>query len=153
MDDNIIISPSERAGVPSEPQTASETDIVQEEELARPPAPTIPLRFQFGASIEPRALFHVTESGGVAGSGRKQGERLYATRQSSVRTATSTWHSPPTSTTLSSYTMADPKKQEKDFTKEVDSLLPEVQSLAKVHPKYTVYAFIVALTVFVCVGW
>ena len=135
MDDNIIISPSERAGVPSEPQTASETDIVQEEELARPPAPTIPLRFQFGASIELRALFHVTESGGVAGSGRKQGERLYATRQSSVRTATSPWHTPPT--TLSTHTMADPKKQEKDFTKEVDALLPEVQSLAQVcsrHP-------------------
>ena len=49
--------------------------------------------------------------------------------------------------------MADPKKQEKDFTKEVDSLLPEVQSLAKVHPKYTVYPFIVALTMFVRVGW
>ena len=58
MDDNIIISPSERAGVPSEPQTASETDIVQEEELARPPAPTIPLRFQFGASIEPLLSSH-----------------------------------------------------------------------------------------------
>lgn len=28
--------------------------------------------------------------------------------------------------------MADPKKQEKDFTKEVDALLPEVQSLAQV---------------------
>ena len=28
--------------------------------------------------------------------------------------------------------MADPKKQEKDFTKEVDALLPEVQSLATV---------------------
>ncbi len=27
--------------------------------------------------------------------------------------------------------MADPKKQEKDYTKEVDALLPEVQSLAK----------------------
>ena len=28
--------------------------------------------------------------------------------------------------------MADPKKQEKDFTKEVDSLLPEARTLAKV---------------------
>lgn len=97
--------------------------------------PTVPVRFQFGASIKPRALFHVIESGGVARSGRQQGERLYATRQSSVRTATSTWHSPPTSSTLYTYTMADPKKQEKDYTKEVDALLPEVQSLAKVRPK------------------
>ena len=32
------------------------------------------------------------------------------------------------------YDMADPKKQEKDFTKEVDSLIPEAQTIAKVRP-------------------
>ena len=30
------------------------------------------------------------------------------------------------------YDMADPKKQEKDFTKEVDALLPETKALAQV---------------------
>lgn len=95
----------------------------------RVPLPTNPIRFQFGASIVP---FHVTESGRITGYGKREGERLYATRQSSVRTATSSWHASSTTPTLSTYNMADPKKQEKDFTKEVDALLPEVQSLAQV---------------------
>ena len=30
------------------------------------------------------------------------------------------------------YDMADPKKQEKDFTKEVDAILPETKTLAEV---------------------
>ena len=95
-----------------------------------------PLRFSFGASSSDGApTAHVIEYERLARYGSDEGERLYATRQSSVRTATSPWHTPPT--TFSTHTMADPKKQEKDFTKEVDALLPEVQSLAQVcsrHP-------------------
>ncbi|KAH9898160.1 hypothetical protein C8Q73DRAFT_663927 [Cubamyces lactineus] len=87
------------------------------------------IRFRFGASVPDRALeYHVTESVAAAGYGRRGNESLNATRQSTVRTATSTWHPSPSSHTT--YNMADPKKQEKDFTKEVDALLPEVQSLA-----------------------
>ena len=66
----------------------------------------------------------------LARYGKQQGERLYATRQSSLRTATSAWLS--SSSSYPTYIMADPKKQEKDYTKEVDELLPEVRSLAQV---------------------
>lgn len=38
----------------------------------------------------------------------------------------------PTHSVLASSTMSDNKKQEKDFTSEVDALLPETASLAKV---------------------
>ena len=44
--------------------------------------------------------------------------------------ATSTWLA--SSTPYLTYIMADPKKQEKDFTKEVDELLPLARSLAQV---------------------
>lgn len=57
-----------------------------------------------------------------------------ATRQSQSKPAFIT-----TSTTIftrpilyTKYNMADPKKQEKDYSKEVDSILPEARSLAQV---------------------
>ena len=90
-----------------------------------------PIRFCFGASgADGTPVTHVIEYGRLAQYGSGEGERLYATRQSSLRTATSSWHPSPTS--LTTPTMADPKKQEKDFTKEVDTLLPEARTLAKV---------------------
>ncbi|KAI0361366.1 hypothetical protein OH77DRAFT_1417609 [Trametes cingulata] len=121
----IITSASESAPSTSEPK-ADQSDAAESPSSSR----LVPsVRFQFGASIPERApALHVTESGDAAGYGRRGRESLNATRQSTVRTATSSWHSP--STSRSTYNMADPKKQEKDFTKEVDALLPEANSLA-----------------------
>lgn len=103
------------------------------------PRPALPvdvpaIRFQFGASIPERApALHVTECGGATRYGRKGSEGLNATRQSTVRTATSSLHSP--SHTRNTYNMADPKKQEKDFTKEVDALIAETTTLAAVRAR------------------
>lgn len=130
MNDNIIIGSPERVSVTSEsspeaspPDLAEET--TQDQHANDVPHPRLQLlRFHFGAAVPVRAPFHVTE-------GKKEnGERLYATRQSSLRTATSAWLA--SSTPYPTYIMADPKKQEKDFTKEVDELLPSARSLAQV---------------------
>lgn len=63
--------------------------------------------------------------------------RLDATRQSQqagLSTAavsfSQTWYTTPIH--FRRYDMADPKKQEKDYTVEVDALIPEAQSLAGV---------------------
>ena len=72
----------------------------------------------------------MTESGGATRYGKRGTESLNATRQSTVRTATSTEH--PSSTPRYTYNMADPKKQEKDFTKEADKQIPEAEKLAAV---------------------
>ena len=133
MNDNIIISPaleivavaSENASEVSQQAEAAEFDETTEDDV-----PYEPLRFQFGACVKTRVRFHVTETWRNAGFGREERERLYATRQSSLRTATSAWLS--SSSSYPTYIMADPKKQEKDYTKEVDELLPEVRSLAQV---------------------
>ncbi|KAI1789766.1 hypothetical protein LXA43DRAFT_1182999 [Ganoderma leucocontextum] len=122
--DNIIIASPETVAVTSEsspaaaclPQFAEDTTVEDVQALES-------FRFQFGTSVPVRAPFRVTECQ------KQDGERLYATRQSSLRTATSAWLA--SSTTSPTYIMADPKKQEKDFTKEVDELLPQVQSLAQ----------------------
>ncbi|KAI0673375.1 hypothetical protein C8Q78DRAFT_622453 [Trametes maxima] len=117
---NIIISSSERFCEPSKPSHVDESA-----HATRSPS----IRFQFGASVPERAPdFHVTETRGATGYGRRGSESLNATRQSTVRTATSPWYSSPSR--RSTYNMAEPKKQEKDYTKEVDALLPEATSLA-----------------------
>ena len=58
---------------------------------------------------------------------------LDATRQSHLRSDTqlTPWVTRPI--TFRYYDMADPKKQEKDYTKEVDALLPETKTLAEVN--------------------
>lgn len=65
--------------------------------------------------------------------------RLNATRQSQalglgLSTTThanpKTWFTTPIQ--FRKYDMADPKKQEKDYTKEVDEILPQTKSLAEV---------------------
>ena len=40
------------------------------------------------------------------------------------------------SATVNRFTMSEQKKQERDFTPEVDALLPEVEALVKVSGKY-----------------
>ena len=57
-------------------------------------------------------------------------KRRRACQTSSNKTATRHFHFP-SSCTFSSI-MSDNKKQEKDFTPEVDALLPEAESLVKV---------------------
>ena len=109
-----------------------------------------PIRFPFGALEVQEPEAHVIEYGRLARFGSRERERLYATRQSSLRTATSTWH--PLPSPFITLTMADPKKQEKDFTKEVDALLPEARSLAEVRIKRGP-KLVVALTGPVRTGW
>lgn len=132
MNDNIIISSTPEivavaSGSPSKISQLSTADI--EGIMKLEDNPYEPLRFQFGAWVKTRAPFHVTETWRIARFGG-EGERLYATRQSGLRTATSAWLS--SSSSYPAYIMADPKKQEKDYTKEVDELLPEVQNVARV---------------------
>lgn len=68
---------------------------------------------------------------------RSQSSAQDATRQSQPNSSTETpqpltppWYTYPVN--YNHYNMADPKKQEKDYTKEVDAILPEARSLAKV---------------------
>lgn len=71
-------------------------------------------------------------------------DALRATRQSvpslfeprSCSSLPPNWHIRPIQ--FRRYDMADPKKQEKDFTKEVDSIIPETQALAKVRSSIAV---------------
>ncbi|TBU34673.1 hypothetical protein BD311DRAFT_290970 [Dichomitus squalens] len=133
VNDNIIISRApETVAVVSEsrPEVSQQAEAADVDKLEpTEDVPYEPLRFHFGACMKTREPFHVTESWRNAGFGREEGERLYATRQSTLRTATSPWLS--SSSPYPTYIMADPKKQEKDYTKEVDELLPEVRSLAQ----------------------
>ena len=125
MNTNIIITSPERQNVANEsPSFAADLHRVLTGSVPSP------IRFSFGTS-NGAPVRHVIEYERLAQYGKQQGERLYATRQSSLSTATSTWHPPPHSS-FTTFVMADPKKQEKDFTKEVDALLPEVQAEAKV---------------------
>ena len=68
--------------------------------------------------------------------GEQTPDATRTTRQCRVLFEPHSQHSTPVALTrpihFRRYDMADPKKQEKDFTKEVDALLPETKALAQV---------------------
>ena len=57
---------------------------------------------------------------------------LLQTRHNNFATRHRDWLANPSNSSPKNYNMADNKKQEKDFTKEVDALLPDADATIKV---------------------
>ncbi len=94
--------------------------------------------FYFGSELAGLPKWARSEAHVGLAKGGKTPTRLDATRQSqqaglghsTTASFAQTWFTTPIH--FRRYDMADPKKQEKDYTAEVDSLLPETKSLAEV---------------------